>query len=493
MKQGGIAKPLSGLAQGGMAVVALMASVGAQAAPNYVSEYGRLLTELDYPGGKPYINFSLDSTKLKGAWAAAAPALTFTEVPEPASRDRSRVIHRYISGTKLVPEAAVKAMRYSFPKSGTEGPTGWHEYWVKTRVEPINGASTELFYSQVERRLVQCEPGGILVGGSLYFASLDASGEAYQARTFYDEPRVLRDRYLVIDERLRTELRQVCQPILAAALGEEEARQRLEQMLKLPDALALLGGSRDELEKRAVLGAQVLAAFAAQPASGAASGAAAASDAASTAAPAVSPAQASASAALPAASAASDAVPEPKSVAGLVAAAAAAAAAEEAPPLPLGQAKARVRMFAQNGIGAGLSDRAACETSQSGEAGGSGLWKALASTFHVSSSVSIGMPETETTRKLSDRSVLASKAYYTERDITADMPVTVDFSFGSPGSGNYCPRIVASFIPYAGGDYEAVLDVGGGRCVVTVSRILANGNLWPVQLTSAPSCPPQKQ
>lgn len=450
-------------------LLAMATSVAAtaQAATPYVSEYGRLLTELDYPGGKPYFNFSRDSTKLKQAWANASPQLSFTEVEEPASRDRSRRFHRWVSSTRLVPVAAVQAMRYSFPKSGTEGPTGWHEYWVKTLAEPLNGASTRYLYARVERRLVQCEPGGILMGGTLYFASLDAEGEPYETDTFYDTPLVVRGKPLMFNPRLSSEIRHVCQPILAATLGEQAARAKLDADFGGNQMLALMGiSSIDDLEDSAAAGAGILADVAARPAAASASASAAVPDG-----------ETSASAAEPA----------------LTVPPAASASAPVAPALPLGEAKARIRIFAQNGIGAGLSDQAGCTKDDSMEKGGSGFFKALASTFHVASNETIGMPESQTTRELSKRNQVASEAYYTERQITADMPVTLQFSFGSPASGRYCPTIATSFVPRPNADYEAMLDVGGGVCQVKVTRILANGVPFPVVLQSAPGCPPQAQ
>ncbi|MBK1613802.1 hypothetical protein CKO44_10005 [Rubrivivax gelatinosus] len=175
--------------------------------------------------------------------------------------------------------------------------------------------------------------------------------------------------------------------------------------------------------------------------------------------------------------------------------AASAEAAASAPEgTPFGNTKARIRLFQQNGLEGGLTDEAACSSRGSTKAAGGGFWNALASTLHVASSTSIGMPETETTRHLSDRSRAGSKAYFFEREVTAWAPVTVDYGFGSAATGASCATIHASFVPEAGADYEARMDVGRAFCRLIVSRILPGGDLLPVAVRrAASSCPPEEK
>lgn len=165
--------------------------------------------------------------------------------------------------------------------------------------------------------------------------------------------------------------------------------------------------------------------------------------------------------------------------------------APQADAAPFGSAKARIRLFQQNGLSGGLSNEAACRADDSAAAAGAGFWDVFASTFHAASNTSIGMPETETTRTLSDRSKAGSKAYFVEREVTAQAPVTLNYSFESAATGRACRTVYAYFIPEPGADYEARMDLTGGYCILLVRRIDADGSLLRVPLQrAAPSCPP---
>ncbi|MBG6081890.1 hypothetical protein [Rubrivivax gelatinosus] len=162
-----------------------------------------------------------------------------------------------------------------------------------------------------------------------------------------------------------------------------------------------------------------------------------------------------------------------------------------APAGPVADAKARIRLFQQNGLTGGLTNEAACRSDDAAEQGGGTLTGMLASLFHVASDTRIGMPETATTRRLSERSRAGSKAYFVEREITAWAPVTVDYDPDHGASGSSCTRGIVTFVPEAGADYEAHRD-SMDFCLVSVDRILPDGSLRPVAVqVAAPRCPPQ--
>lgn len=366
------------------------------------------------------------------AWAGAG-SLDSIEVPLAPTADRSRVLRRVVSSGKPIPEEAYKALKLNLERATPSGPRAWHLYWSRTLVEPINGASTARMFSSAERRAVLCETGQVLEAGAVYFAALDTSGEPYGPKIDYRSVYPTPARMVAAKADLAAEVRAVCTPILSATYGEEDARARLDALLTPPPKSA-------EMKAFEVVREQMLA---------------------------------------------------------LARAATEEAAADAAPKTEnsdrIGVAKARVRLFQQNGLGGGLTNEAACASDSSMEDAGSGFFKSLGSTFGIAGNTSIGMPETETSRTVSDRSKMASKAYFVEQEVSAGAPVTVDYAFGSPASGQSCSRINVSFIPEAGADYEVRMDVGGRFCRLIVNRILPGGALLPEPLMPAASeCPPAK-
>ncbi len=413
--------------------------------------YAAMLNRLDWPEGRSLLSWGGNDDKVHNLWKAV-DSTTYKDIEPVPSADRSRIIQRQFSAPVAIAPEALAGL--SSTSKALLSDTGWYQYWVRSLVQPINGASTQRMFSTAERRIVNCERALMVNAAQLYFASLDTSGTPYLTDFSYLQP--VRYSGLVIAKRptLAAEYRAVCGPILQAAHSEDSLESLLAS--RLPFA-----------PKKAASDQPSEAIAAASAASVAASGAAVAD-----------PVMGAASA---------PAIPAP-----VMQAASAAVASSEvsADPQPLGSAKARIRLFAQNGTAAGVSNEAACSAPDSGSQSAAGFFKNVASALHMASNESLGMPETVTTRRLSDRSGIISKAYYVERSITAEMPATVDFTFSA--NNQTCPSIAVSFVPQAGADYESKLDVGYGYCLVTVGRITPSGDVTPVEVVSAPRCPKSK-
>lgn len=407
---------------------AALASLFSLAPAAGIYDYDKLIRAADSPNGRSMFSGPLWEASAK-TWPGNR-SLTWTEIETPPSADRSRSIRRFTSGAMPLPAAVLKATPYNIDKATPEGSRAWHVYWTRSEVTPMNGVGTQRMYSTAQRRFVLCETGKVVDAGAFRFAALNTDGEVFAVDLDYDDPRSWEHTELAHDEGLRAEFSVACAPVLIAAYGDVEGRQRLAQLTKPP-----AGPS----PRQTVMAARQ-----------------ALLDATRTQA-----------AQLPDAAAA-------------------------APTQP-GGAKARIRMFQQNGLEGGLTNEAACASRSSKKAGGGGFWKALGSTVGVSSNTSLGMPETETVRNLAERSKAGSKAYYVEHEVTAEMPVTVDYGFGSAATGQSCRSLSYSFVPEAGADYEARMDVGSRYCILMVKRILPGGVLLPEPIEQAPDCPPERK
>ncbi|WP_431260625.1 hypothetical protein ACQ86G_11220 [Roseateles chitinivorans] len=415
----------------GRAWIVLALTVAAGTAHAAATEYGDFLLEADAPYSGTFLKYH----NILKAWTMAGK-LESLEVPLVETADRSRVLRRVVSAGVPMPENAYKELKRNAEKATPGGPGAWYLYWSRITVQPINGASTARMFSSAERRAVHCETGRILEAGKVVFASLDLTGAPQQPWMDYLRLEPTPARQVAADANLAAEVRAVCGPILAATYGEEESRRRLDTLMAAPEK------SEEQRRFEAMRQELLAAARAPSPASSAASSSASTSAAAGGG--------------------------------------------------PIGSAKARVRLFQQNGLGGGLTNEAACASSDSASSAGSGFWKAFGSLAGVAGNTSIGMPETEASRTVGERSQLGSKAYFVEREVTAEAPVTLDFSFDSQGQGKSCNTLTMSFVPEAGADYEARMDVGGLYCRLRVSRILQGGQLLPEPLTPAAAACPKK-
>lgn len=172
----------------------------------------------------------------------------------------------------------------------------------------------------------------------------------------------------------------------------------------------------------------------------------------------------------------------------------------------------RLRMFGHNGASAVLYRGSACVKdfwSADGEKASGGLGSAFGSFFGSVSNRSLGIPETETSRKLSSRDSLLSKVYFREYVIPAGQPSSMRLGFQDvspfylrpPRSVSgiiYRPEYVdrschgaISFVPEAGKDYEVAFSFEGNTCHAALNEVVGTGDaveLIPVPVSIAPDC-----
>lgn len=448
----------------------------------YTDLYGQLLQEVDYPNGTLF-GYGISKRRPIELWQAAPPQPAASLGTVDLGRDHSRTIERQISATEAVPEKVLKALKNNPTGAKPEGPSAWLIYWVRERVTPAAGASPARMFSSAQRRFVQCEAGRVFDAGTLHFASLENQGEPYAADINYERPRVWDAKLRVLPAPLVAEFRAICAPVFTAALGEQAGRERLEQVLAPPPPQPPVGSGlvSAALMKRLI---ELQAAAAAQ---------AAASQAAAAQATASQTAASSASAL------AADKTASPQSTDTTETAETAGTSAPLPPGAPgamgstfepgIARKKARIRLYQFNGLNGGLTKAAACVAPESRKAGGAGtIFKAIGSMGRRPASTTIGMPTSSHAEEMR-----GFNGYHVEREVDADMPVAVDYGYGAPGGeGGSCPQIGVSFVPEAGVDYEAWLDVNRGlkMCFVRVARILPGGALLPEPISGAPECPP---
>lgn len=172
-----------------------------------------------------------------------------------------------------------------------------------------------------------------------------------------------------------------------------------------------------------------------------------------------------------------------------------------APSSTTGFEESRIRIFGQNGAMAQLHAGKACIKGHGERVSGS-LGSAFGSLIGKVSNVSLGMPETENTRNLSQMDGIASKAYFREYVIPAAIPTSLRLGFqGVPsfytvggvrysGPTTSCSGAV-SFTPEAGRDYEVGFSWQGRVCRIAVNQVIADGDdvrLEPVPIADAPRC-----
>lgn len=164
----------------------------------------------------------------------------------------------------------------------------------------------------------------------------------------------------------------------------------------------------------------------------------------------------------------------------------------------------RLRMFGQNGASAVLFKGSACVKSiwsEDAEVASGGFGSAFSSFIGKVSNVSLGIAETETTRNLSQKDGILSKAYFREYVIPADKPSSMRMGFQNIGSfyvmngvryegGSWSCHGAITFTPHAGEDYEAAFVLEGGVCRLSMNRVVVDGQteLIPVPIAPAPDC-----
>ena len=158
--------------------------------------------------------------------------------------------------------------------------------------------------------------------------------------------------------------------------------------------------------------------------------------------------------------------------------------------------QARIRLFGQNQKPTIMTSGIDCEQGKKGDKinVGGGLGDAFGSFIGSAKNKSIGIPETETTRHLSEQNGILSKAMYKEFVIPANKPVNVQAAYigltttatsvqektiAYEGS---CHSDTVSFVPQAGHDYEVISLKQGSNCGVAVAEVISAGSSTSLQL-----------
>jgi hypothetical protein len=162
-------------------------------------------------------------------------------------------------------------------------------------------------------------------------------------------------------------------------------------------------------------------------------------------------------------------------------------------------------MFGQNGATAVLSRDSTCAKSiwsSDAEKVSGGFSSAFGSFLGAVSNTSLGIADTDTTRNLSRKDGMFSKAYFREYVIPADKPSTLGMGFQDVSSfyvangvryetvGRSCHGAI-TFTPRAGEDYEAAFAWDDEVCLLAVNRVIVKDGkteLIPVPVTLAPDC-----
>lgn len=149
--------------------------------------------------------------------------------------------------------------------------------------------------------------------------------------------------------------------------------------------------------------------------------------------------------------------------------------------------QARIRLFGQNGKPTIMSSGIDCKVGNKGEEvniGGS-MGDAFGSLLGSAKNVSLGIPQTEATKTISEQNGMLSKAIYKEFVIPANKPVNIRSAFIGLSNVLYgkgviitqyegnCKSKTISFVPQAGKDYEVISLQRGENCVLpTVFEVI---------------------
>jgi hypothetical protein len=165
--------------------------------------------------------------------------------------------------------------------------------------------------------------------------------------------------------------------------------------------------------------------------------------------------------------------------------------ADEAPapaanPAAEARPESRLRMFGQNGTMVVLFRDSSCNKgfwSSEGEKASGGFGSAFGSFIGKVSNTSLGIAETDTSRYLSAKDGMLSKAYFREYVIPANKPTTLSMRYQDittfyhgPGiSYTYTPPSCSgaiAFTPEAGEDYEAGFRWDEKTCFLSVNHVV---------------------
>ena len=150
----------------------------------------------------------------------------------------------------------------------------------------------------------------------------------------------------------------------------------------------------------------------------------------------------------------------------------------------------KIRLFGQNGIGVIFYKNSKCSGGSDSVRVSGGLTSAFSSFLGAVKNESLGIPETDTTRSLSQRSGILSKAYFKEYEIDPGNPITIVMRFQDVGIRKHCGNIAGTFIPEPSVNYEGHLDLdlNAGVCRFSIDRVSNDGSLSPISLDPAQAC-----
>ena len=138
-------------------------------------------------------------------------------------------------------------------------------------------------------------------------------------------------------------------------------------------------------------------------------------------------------------------------------------------------ARARIRVFGRNSVYVDLFKNSECYTKKFiGTApnqivASGGFSDTMGSFFGTVSNVTIGMPESPTTRRINDISFFGARAFFKEYEIEAGQPLTLNSGIVDPYVS--C-QVAASFIPKPGKDYEVFFQIQGSACFLQTKEIV---------------------
>ncbi|SEK97451.1 hypothetical protein SAMN05216359_104186 [Roseateles sp. YR242] len=419
-------------------LVALFAAVAMPAYAGNLDAEGRIFTRWDFPDGLPFLGTgSKMESRLSERWAEALARGGFEPVGEPKTNSKGERYVLMLSAALPVPVSALPP--------GMEKQV-WYEYWIRTITTP-EGATPEKFTSSGSRYLIRCEPLTVMGLGSAYFANGDSTGQPNKVYAFYRSPMDLSGAAMNLPGHKQAAERS-CSQEMAEATEKRTAdnvRDLLERMEDMQKIMAV------RMRKALPPGGASSA-----PASSDSNGST--SSTGSTDSPGETPSGLFAL------------MQDPTLF------------DEQGQPRP-----ARIRLYGANGGGAYLHKGVACYSDDTEIQVAGGLASSFKSLVGATSNLSIGMPATELSRSVEAGGWnMGAKWFYQEHAIPAGEPTTV--RIGTPA----CQMTSGSFIAVPGVDYEAknVRAAEKGLCMMTVNRILPNGDLKPVPITAASRCVP---
>lgn len=418
------------------AFIALFAALSTPAQAAAANTEGQIVTRWDFPDGLPFLGAdSKMESRIVQRWNEAVARGGFEPVGEPQVTPKGERQTYLLSPNQPVPASAM-------PR-GMEN-EAWQEFWVRTVAAPAEGGAQKSYGS---RYIIRCKPLAVINLGTVFFNNPDSTGEPSKAYAFYRHPMDVTTLQTKFSGH-QFAVDRTCSKEIADATEERTNANMRDLMERLEDMQKIMAV---RLRK-------------AMPPGAAASASASASTSTSPSAP------VSGDAAEPVPAGLLALMQDPTLF------------DEQGQPRP-----ARIRLFGANGGGAYLHKGVACYSDDTEIQVAGGLASSFKSLIGATSNLSIGMPPTELSRGVEGGGWnMGAKWFYQEHQIPAGEPTTV--RIGTPA----CQMTSGTFIAIPGVDYEAknVRSTEKGRCMMTVNRILANGELKPVPIVAASRCVP---